>query len=171
MKMRVSLARALVTEPELLLLDEPFAALDELIRFRLAENLRSLWRERSRPQTAAAKAGAVGRGDASAGQKRKKPLTVVFVTHSLSEAVYLADRVLVLSPRPAKLVADLRIELPEERTMELRTDPRYSRELRRVFDAFTSSAFRVEREESGRPEGELQGSGQPGGTPAGEGAP
>ncbi|HEY4106454.1 MAG TPA: ABC transporter ATP-binding protein, partial [Polyangiaceae bacterium] len=95
MRMRVSIARALVTDPEILLLDEPFAALDELTRQRLDERLRALW------------------------QARK--MTVVFVTHALAEAAYLADRVLVMSRRPGKIVLDHALDLPEQRSIELRT--------------------------------------------------
>src|SRR4029077_16598424 len=74
MKMRVSLARALVTDPDILLMDEPFAALDELTRFRVKQDLLSLW-----------------------GNLRK---TVIFVTHSVFESVYLSQRVIVLTSRP-----------------------------------------------------------------------
>jgi len=95
MRMRVSIARALVTEPELLLLDEPFAALDELTRQRLDERLRSLWLARK--------------------------MTVIFVTHALAEAAYLADRALVMSRRPGKIVLDHALALPEVRTQDLRT--------------------------------------------------
>jgi NitT/TauT family transport system ATP-binding protein len=95
MRMRVSIARALVTEPELLLLDEPFAALDELTRQRLDERLRALWLARK--------------------------MTVVFVTHALAEAAYLADRALVMSRRPGKIVLDHALALPEVRTQDLRT--------------------------------------------------
>lgn len=95
MRMRVSLARALVTEPDLLLLDEPFAALDEMTRQRLDNQLRELW----------AKLG----------------ITVVFVTHSVDEAAYLADRAVVLSARPARIVADQAVALPQRRTVALRS--------------------------------------------------
>jgi NitT/TauT family transport system ATP-binding protein len=95
MRMRVSIARALVTEPSILLLDEPFAALDELTRQRLDERLRALW---------------LARG-----------MTVVFVTHSLAEAAYLADRALVMSRRPGKIVLDHPLALPRERSLDLRT--------------------------------------------------
>jgi NitT/TauT family transport system ATP-binding protein len=96
MRMRVSIARALVTEPQLLLLDEPFGALDELTRQRLDERLRDLYLRRR--------------------------MTVMFVTHSLAEAVFLADRALVLSPRPARVVLDQPIRLPAERAGALRSE-------------------------------------------------
>jgi NitT/TauT family transport system ATP-binding protein len=81
MKMRVSLARALVAEPELLLLDEPFAALDEITRAQLGDDLLRLWHEDG--------------------------LTVLFVTHSVSESAYLSRRVLVMTPRPGRIAADI----------------------------------------------------------------
>jgi NitT/TauT family transport system ATP-binding protein len=96
MRMRVSIARALVTEPQLLLLDEPFGALDELTRQRLDERLRDLYLRRR--------------------------MTVMFVTHSLAEAVFLADRALVFSPRPARVVLDHPIRLPAERAGALRSE-------------------------------------------------
>lgn len=96
MRMRVSIARALVTDPDLLLLDEPFAALDELSRQRLDERLRALWARRR--------------------------MTVLFVTHSLSEALFLSQRVLVLSKRPARIVLDHRVTLPDARPLALRSE-------------------------------------------------
>ena len=111
MKMRVSLARALVTKPRLLLMDEPFAALDEVIRFRLAENLRQLW--------------------------MKHRMTVVFVTHSISEAVYLANRVVVLSTGPGRIVLDRNVGLPEERTAALRTQAHFAEETRVFYEALS----------------------------------
>jgi NitT/TauT family transport system ATP-binding protein len=95
MRMRVSIARALLTEPEILLLDEPFAALDELTRQRLDERLRALW--------------------------LKRRMTVIFVTHALAEAAFLADRALVMSRRPGRIVLDHDLVLPEERNLDLRT--------------------------------------------------
>jgi NitT/TauT family transport system ATP-binding protein len=95
MKMRVSIARALVSKPHFLLMDEPFAALDEFTRHRLQEDLRDLWR-RTRP-------------------------TIVFVTHSIYEAAYLATRVIVMSPRPGRIAADLPSPVqdgPERRTAD-----------------------------------------------------
>ena len=102
MRMRASLARALVTDPSLFLLDEPFAALDEITRHRLDEQLRALWRRRR--------------------------MTVIFVTHSINEAVFLADRAVVLSRRPARVLLDHTIQLPEERTEELRTTAAFAAE-------------------------------------------
>jgi len=100
MRMRVSLARALVTRPSLLLLDEPFAALDEITRHALDDQLRALWAESG--------------------------LTVLFVTHSIAEAAFLAERAVVLSPRPARIVLDAVLDLPAERSDALRSDPRYA---------------------------------------------
>ena len=96
MRMRVSIARALVTEPSVLLLDEPFAALDELTRQRLDERLRKLWQARR--------------------------MTVIFVTHALAEAAFLAERALVMSRRPGRIVLDHALQLPQDRGLNLRTN-------------------------------------------------
>jgi NitT/TauT family transport system ATP-binding protein len=109
MRMRVSLARALVTEPRLLLLDEPFAALDEITRQGLDDQLRALWR-------------ATG-------------TTVLFVTHSIAEAAFLAERAVVLTRRPARVVTEHRLDLPDERTAALRGEPAFARETRVLGDA------------------------------------
>jgi NitT/TauT family transport system ATP-binding protein len=109
MRMRASLARALVTRPRLLLLDEPFAALDELTRMALDDELRRLWRESG--------------------------LSVVFVTHSIAEAAYLAQRVVVLSRRPARIVLDRVVALPEARGTALRAEPAFARETGVLLDA------------------------------------
>jgi NitT/TauT family transport system ATP-binding protein len=114
MRMRVSLARALVTEPRLLLLDEPFAALDEINRQGLDDQLRALW--------AATR------------------MTVVFVTHSIAEAAFLAERAIVLSQRPARVVLDHRLALPARRDTALRADPRFARETGVLQDALRRSA-------------------------------
>lgn len=115
MRMRVSIARALVTEPSLLLLDEPFAALDELTRQRLDERLRKLWLARR--------------------------MTVIFVTHALSEAAFLAERALVMSRRPGRIVLDQRLELPTERGVELRSEV--------AFVEQTAVLYRALREHGG----------------------
>ena len=100
MRMRVSIARALVTDPDLLLLDEPFAALDEITRMALNDDLMRLWESR-RP-------------------------TVVFVTHSVFESVYLSTRIAVMTPRPGHILAELPVGLPQPRQRSLRTSPHYA---------------------------------------------
>ena len=109
MKMRVSLARALVTDPDILLMDEPFAALDEITRFRLNNDLLALWRN-----------------------LRK---TVIFVTHSVFESVYLSQRVIVMSARPGRIAAEFRIDAPEPRSEEFRTSAEYAAYCRTVSAA------------------------------------
>jgi NitT/TauT family transport system ATP-binding protein len=113
MKMRTSVARALTTQPNLLLLDEPFAALDEPTRHGLQMQLREIWL-------------ALG-------------MTVLFVTHSVTEAVFLADRIIVLSHRPARLILDHKVSLPESRNAELRTSLDYVNEVRRIAAAMPVS--------------------------------
>jgi NitT/TauT family transport system ATP-binding protein len=113
MKMRVSLARALVTDPDILLMDEPFAALDEITRFRLNNDLLSLWRN-----------------------LRK---TVVFVTHSVFESVYLSQRVVVMTARPGRTGAEFRIDAPEPRTEDFRTSAEYAGYCRQVSNALAPS--------------------------------
>jgi NitT/TauT family transport system ATP-binding protein len=109
MKMRVSLARALVTDPDILLMDEPFAALDEITRFRLNNDLLALWRN-----------------------LRK---TVIFVTHSVFESVYLSERVIVMSARPGRISAEFRIDAAEPRNEEFRTSAGYAGFCRQVSAA------------------------------------
>ena len=99
MQQRVSIARALGFEPQLLMMDEPFGALDEITRDRLNEQLQQLWQRERR--------------------------TVVFVTHSIAEAVYLATRIVVMSPRPGRIVKDIRSPLPEVRQLALRDTPEF----------------------------------------------
>jgi len=109
MAQRVALARALVQDPHLLLLDEPFGSLDALTRERMGDELLDIW------------------------QHRRK--TVVMVTHSISEALLLADRVLVFTPRPGRLCLDLPVDLPRPRSQETRYLAQFSVLARRVRDA------------------------------------
>jgi NitT/TauT family transport system ATP-binding protein len=101
MRMRVSLARALVTEPELLLLDEPFGALDDILRQQLNEELLRIWNE-------------------------KRP-TAVFITHNVAEAVYLSQRVLIVTAAPGRMTADIPIPFKYPRPAELRTTAEFAR--------------------------------------------
>jgi NitT/TauT family transport system ATP-binding protein len=109
MKMRTSIARALVTEPRLLLMDEPFAALDEITRFRLNNDLLALWQSLGK--------------------------TVVFVTHSVFESVYLSQRVVVMTPRPGRVFTELSIDAPYPRDERFRTSAMYAAYCRRVSEA------------------------------------
>jgi len=112
MKMRVSIARALATSPRVLLLDEPFAALDEMTRDRMNEELLRL--------------------------RDENGWTVLFVTHSVAEAVFLSDRILVLAPHPGRLAHDLPVTLPRPRTAETRAS--------QAFDAAVAEASRTLRQ-------------------------
>jgi NitT/TauT family transport system ATP-binding protein len=112
MRMRVSIARALATSPRLMLLDEPFAALDEMSRDRLNEEILRL--------------------------RAEQDWTAVFVTHSVSEAVFLSDRIVVLAPNPGRIHAEFAVELPAARTAAIRNSPE--------FDAIVSRVSHMLRE-------------------------
>jgi len=114
MKMRASIARALVTEPKLLLMDEPFAALDEITRFRLNDDLLELWQSLGK--------------------------TVVFVTHSVFESVYLSQRIVVMTRRPGRVFTELSIDTPYPRDENFRTSADYAGYCRRVSDALARAS-------------------------------
>jgi len=113
MKMRASIARALVTEPQLLLMDEPFAALDEITRFKLNNDLLKVWQELRR--------------------------TVIFVTHSVFESVYLSQRVVVMTPRPGRVFAEIDVDAPYPRDERFRTSPEYAAACRQVAEALSAA--------------------------------
>jgi NitT/TauT family transport system ATP-binding protein len=113
MKMRASIARALVTEPKLLLMDEPFAALDEITRFKLNDDLLALWRTLEK--------------------------TVIFVTHSVFESVYLSSRIVVMTPRPGRVFTELAIDAPRPRGQGFRTSAEYAAFCRLASEALAAA--------------------------------
>lgn len=109
MKMRVSIARAMVTKPRLILMDEPFAALDEITRFKLNNDLLAL-------------KAAIG-------------CTVIFVTHSVFESVFLSDRIIVMAARPGRVIHELEVDTPYPRSEAFRTSAEYAAHTRATSDA------------------------------------
>ena len=109
MQMRVSIARGLVTRPQLLLMDEPFGALDEITRSRLDSDLLALW--------------------------QRQKLTVMFVTHSIQEAVFVSQRVVVMAARPGRVVEEVQIEEPYPRSADFRVSMAFSRYAKRLQDS------------------------------------
>ena len=113
MQQRVALVRALIHDPALLLMDEPFGALDAMTREAMNVELQRIWLERKK--------------------------TVLFITHSIGEAVYLADRVLVMTPRPGRIMDDLRIDLPRPRGLDVMNTEAFGAYVRRIRDAFNAT--------------------------------
>jgi NitT/TauT family transport system ATP-binding protein len=116
MQMRASIARALVTEPNLLLMDEPFGALDEITRNRLDADLIQLW--------------------------WKKKLTVIFVTHSIYEAVFLSTRVVVMAARPGRILAEVAIEEPHPRTDAFRVTQKFASYAKQLSEHLADASSR-----------------------------
>jgi NitT/TauT family transport system ATP-binding protein len=109
MKMRVAIARAMVTNPRLILMDEPFAALDEITRFRLNDDLLAM--------------------------KAETGCTIVFVTHSVFESVFLSNRIAVMAARPGRVIEELAVDAPYPRTEEFRTSAEYAAQCRATSEA------------------------------------
>ena len=118
MQMRVSIARGLVTQPDLLLMDEPFGALDEITRHKLDAELLDLW--------------------------RKKKLTVIFVTHSIHEAVFLSTRVVMMAARPGRVVEEFHIDEPYPRTPDFLVSPQFSRHAKQLQDSLLRASQSTE---------------------------
>ena len=120
MQMRVSIARGLVTAPQLLLMDEPFGALDEITRHKLDTDLLALW--------------------------AAKKLTVVFVTHSIHEAVFLSTRVVMMAARPGRVVEEVLIDEPYPRTPEFMVTPQFARYAKRLQDSLLRASADTDEE-------------------------
>jgi NitT/TauT family transport system ATP-binding protein len=123
MKQRVGIARALANSPKVLLMDEPFGALDAQTRAMMQENLLQTW-------------GAFG-------------TTVIFVTHDIDEAVFLADRIIVMSASPGRLIADIRVDLARPRDAEIISDPVYVTTKRRCADLIRAESVRAFAQQNG----------------------
>src|SRR5436305_11572989 len=121
MQMRVSIARALVTHPNLLLMDEPFGALDEITRHKLDVELLDLW--------------------------RTQRLTIVFVTHSIHEAVFLSQRVVMMAARPGRVVEEVRVDEPYPRRPDFMVSPEFSRYAKRLQDSLLRASREAQEDE------------------------
>jgi NitT/TauT family transport system ATP-binding protein len=134
MRQRVSICRALVHEPPLLLMDEPFGALDALTRDQMGLDLLRIWNQTQS--------------------------TVLFITHSISEAIFMSDRVVVFSDRPGRIADDMRIELPRPRRMAMRETSEFTNYVQRVRSTLTELGVIREGDDDVEAPGPAQGSEQ-----------
>jgi NitT/TauT family transport system ATP-binding protein len=118
MRQRVAIARALALDPELLLMDEPFGALDEQTRFALGLEVQRIWMQTG--------------------------ITVLLITHSINEALFLSDRVIVLSGRPSRVLEDIRVPFQRPRTVETMSDPEFGALVTRIYEALGTEASAVD---------------------------
>lgn len=128
MRQRVSIARALAVEPEILVMDEPFAALDAMLRMVLQEELLALWQADRR--------------------------TVLFVTHSLEEAILLGDRVVVMSARPGRMLADIRVPFPRPRGIDIRDQPEFAALQSEIWGLLAGEVTDLQPSDRSRPSGQ-----------------
>src|SRR5262249_57908733 len=117
MMQRVAIARALANDPEVLLMDEPFGALDAQTRTIMQELLVTIW--------------------------QRTPKTILFVTHDIDEALFISDRVYIMTARPGRIKHIMDVQLPRPRTYELLTDPEFVKQKRLVFDAIKEESLKA----------------------------
>ena len=134
MKQRVAIARTLAFDPRIMLLDEPFGALDAQNRELMQEELQTIWH------------GARGVGGVGTRNENDTRKTAVFITHDIDEAIYLADRVIVFTARPGRTKADIRIDLPRPRGLDIKKSQAYVEYRNRIWDLLRDEVLQARAE-------------------------